>query len=235
MNLSFIADIIFPVHCVSCGDPVLSSDNGICRGCASELRFIEDGCPCCSGIMQEGVCTICSDREFYPERNIILFEYKGAALNMIHALKFKGIRGVSRAIIPPAAERIGEIADQVDFITSVPMVKKKERARGYNQSAIIAEGIAKSLGKLYQPLLREKDNSLVQRDLNYTERFINVIDRYEIIENSRIIDKNVLVVDDVFTTGATLNECSRCLIAGGAKKVFTFAVVRSDMRRPDNM
>ena len=235
MNISFLADIIFPVKCVSCGDPVLSSDNGICRDCSSEIRFIENGCPCCSGIMHDGVCTICSDREFYPERNIILYEYKGVAMNIIHALKFKRIRSVARAIISPAAERIGQIADQIDFITSVPMVKKKERARGSNQSEIIAEGMAKSLGKPYQPLLMEKENSLVQRDLNYTERFINVIDRYEIIENSRIIDKNVLVVDDVFTTGATLNECSRCIIFGGAKKVFTFAVVRSDIRRPDNI
>ncbi len=235
MNLSFIADIIFPVNCVSCGDPVLSADNGICPGCFSGLQYIEDGCPCCSGIMYEGVCTICSDRKFYPERNIVLFEYKGAAMNMIHALKFKRIRSVSRAIISLAADKLWEIADQVDFITSVPMVKKKEKARGYNQSALIAEGVAKTLGKPFKLLLREKENSLVQRDLNYTERFINVIDRYEIIENSRIIDKNILVVDDVFTTGATLNECSRSLIFGGAEKVFTFAVARSDLRRSENM
>jgi competence protein ComFC len=115
------------------------------------------------------------------------------------------------------------------------MVKKKERARGYNQSALIAEGIAKALGKPFKLLLREKENSMVQRDLNYTERFINVIDRYEIIENSRIIDKNILVVDDVFTTGATLNECSRSLITGGAEKVFTFALARSDLRRAENL
>ena len=235
MNFLFIADILFPVKCVSCGDPVLSGDMGICPECCSNLPYISDGCARCNGIIHDGICTICSDRKFYPERNIMLFEYKGAAMKMVHAFKFKGLKCVSGAIIPPSCEKLAEISGEFDIITSVPMAGKKVKARGYNQSAIIAEGMAKNLGKLYQPILRERENSLVQRDLNYTERFINVIDRYEIIENNRIIDKKILIVDDVFTTGATLNECSRCVLAGGASKVFTFAVARSDLRRPDSI
>ena len=235
MIFSFFADILFPVKCVSCGDPVLSFDRGICPDCSRKLVFISDGCPRCSGIIYDKTCTICSHREFYPEKNIILFEYKEAAMKLVHALKFKGIRSIAEAFIPYACERIGEIAAEFDIITSVPMLRKKVKSRGYNQSAVIAEGVAKKLGKFYLPILRERENSLVQRDLNYTERFINVIDRYEIIENNRIIDKKILVVDDVFTTGATLNECSRCVLAGGASKVFTFAVARSDLRRPDSI
>ncbi len=235
LMILILADILFPCFCVSCGNFVLSSDNNICKTCAASLEILNDGCPLCCGIMVDGHCTICEDREFYPEKNIIVFEYKNVVMDAIHALKFRGRKKVCKAFIPYLKEKLDDIKSEIDIITFVPMLKDKIKKRGYNQSRLFASSIAEEWGKPLEKLLRERSKSGVQRDLNYTERFINVIDRYEITDRFRITDKNILIIDDVFTTGATLNECARCLKNAGAKRVFTGAIARSDIRKPDSV
>lgn len=232
--IAFIADILFPCFCVSCGTFVMSGDYNICPGCRSKLEIINSGCPDCCGIENESGCTICGDRQFYPEKNFIVFEYKNVILDAIHALKFKRIKNVYKALNPYLLERLSSVEGEIDVVTYVPMRKEKIKKRGYNQSGLFASALALNWGKPVQELLRERKNSGVQRDLNYTERFINVIDRYEITDNFRIKGKNILIVDDVFTTGATLNECARCLKNAGAEKVFTCAIARSDIRKPES-
>lgn len=233
--ISILADILFPCFCVSCGNFVLSNDNNICKRCAATLEILNEGCSICCGIMTGERCTICEDREFYPEKNIIIFEYKNVVMDAVHALKFRGRRNVCKAFIPFIEEKLAEIKPEIDIITFVPMLKAKIKKRGYNQSRLFAFSIANEWGKPIVKLLSERNKSGVQRDLNYTERFINVIDRYEINGKFRIKGKNILIIDDVFTTGATLNECARCLKNAGAERVFTCAIARSDIRKPDSV
>ncbi len=213
----------------------MSYDHNICSRCRSGLDIIKDGCPVCCGITVNGKCTICGDRKFYPEKNFIIFEYKNAVMDAVQALKFRGIRGVYRALVPFMLEKLREIEGEIDTISYVPMLSVKIKKRGYNQSMLFASALAEVWGKPLEELLRERNNSGVQRDLNYTERFINVIDRYEITDKFRIESKNILIIDDVFTTGATLNECARCLKNAGAEKVFTCAIARSDIRKPESI
>ena len=156
-------------------------------------------------------------------------------MDAVQALKFRGIRNVYRALVPFMQERLRGIEEEIDLITYVPMFSEKIKKRGYNQSMLFASAFAGEWGKPLEELLRERTNSGVQRDLNYTERFINVIDRYEITDKFRIKSKNILIIDDVFTTGATLNECARCLKNAGAEKVFTCAIARSDIRKPESL
>jgi ComF family protein len=233
--ISVLADILFPCFCVSCGSFVMSGDYNICCGCKSGLDFIKDGCPVCCGITENGRCTICGDRKFYPEKNYLIFEYKNVVMDAVHALKFRGVRDVYRALVPFMLERLREIKEEIDLITYVPMLDKKIKKRGYNQSELFASAMAAEWGKPAAGILMERKNSGVQRDLNYTERFINVIDRYEITDKFRIKSKNILIIDDVFTTGATLNECARCLKNAGAERVFTCAIARSDIRKPESI
>ena len=233
--ISTLADILFPCFCVSCGSFVLSEDYNICADCKSRLEIINDGCPICCGITNKNRCTICSDRKFYPDKNFIIFEYKNVVMNAIHALKFKGIKNVHKALIPILMEKLSGIEHKIDLITYVPMLPEKIKKRGYNQSELFASALAAEWRKPAAAVLRERENSGVQRDLNYTERFINVIDRYEITDIFRIRSKNVLIIDDVFTTGATLNECARCLKNAGAERVYTCAIARSDIRKPESI
>jgi len=233
--LFLFLDFVFPCRCVSCGAAVISSMNHLCSSCHGLMNVLKDGCPVCSGTVQGEVCSICGERMFYPEKHISLFAYEKVSKAIIHALKFDGIKQVHRVLIPFIIERLGDFGDHIDIITSVPMNRRKLIKRGFNQSKLLASGVSKVTGVKYYELLKENRNIIQQRSLNYNERFINVIDRYETIDNTIFRNKVILLIDDVFTTGATVNECSRKLVLSGAAKVFSITVVRSDLKKLENV
>jgi len=230
-----VLDIIFPCECVNCGDFISSSEYHLCRDCYALLKELNNGCPVCSGLMVNGICSVCSDRKFYPKKNITLFSYENVSRAVIYALKFNGIKHVYKIFLPYIQNKIEYLNEKIDIITSVPMNRKKMIKRGYNQSELIAKEIGKQTGIEFCEILKENSGAKQQRTLNYDERFINVIDRYKTINNNKFKDKTVLIIDDVFTTGATINECSRKLILDGAARIFTITLVRSDLKRLDNI
>jgi len=118
----------------------------------------------------------------------------------------------------------GESLD-ADVVTSVPMTGAKVWKRGFNQSELVARGLAARLGCEYRDLLAEKGSSRTQKDLQYRDRFLNILGRYA-PGKAAIRGRKVLLVDDVFTTGATLNECARVLRDAGAVKVFAVTIAR---------
>jgi len=199
------------------------------------MKEAENGCEVCSGELHEGRCLICSERKFYPSRNISLFSYCSVSKAAVHSLKFEGVKHVSRVFIPYICSRIGDFDSKIDIITSVPMNRGKFIKRGYNQSKLLAKGVSSKTGIEFCEVLKENSNSIQQRSLNYSERFINVIDRYETVNNNKFTNKVILLIDDVFTTGATINECSRKLISSGAAEVFSLTVVRSDLKKLENV
>ena len=230
-----ILDIIFPCECVYCGDLISSSQYHLCQECYTLLKELNDGCPVCSGVIVDGICSICSDRKFYPAMNMTLFSYENVSKSAIHSLKFDGIKHIYKIFTPYIHNKIECLNERIDIITSVPMNRKKMIKRGYNQSKLIAKEIGKQAGIEFCEILKENSGAKQQRNLNYDERFINVIDRYKTINNNKFKDKVVLIIDDVFTTGATINECSRKLILSGAAKIFSITLVRSDLKKLENI
>lgn len=233
--LSILLDFIFPCRCVSCGEPVSSKMNHLCSECRDLMKPLSNGCSVCSGVIHEGRCTICGDRKFYPGRHFSLFSYEKVSRAAVHSLKFEGMKHIYKVFLPYICSRINNFNEQIDIVTFVPMNRKKIVKRGYNQSKLLAYGVGLQTGIKFQELLRELSNSSPQRSLNYNERFINVIDRYETVNNAKLRNKVILLIDDVFTTGATINECSRQLILSGAAKVFSITLVRSDLKKLENV
>ena len=111
------------------------------------------------------------------------------------------------------------------YITYVPMEKKKEKKRGFNQAELIAEELGKILGKKVVPLLRKVRETRSQTELNEEERLINVKNAFSAI--SKVLPDNVLLVDDIWTTGATMKECSKVLKKAGVKNIFGFTLART--------
>ena len=114
-----------------------------------------------------------------------------------------------------------------DIIIPVPISKKRYKQRGYNQSAILAKDLARELKAEYLEniLVKIKDNA-AQSSLNQDEREANVQGAYKVVNKQKIFDKKILIIDDVFTTGATLNECSRVLKAAGAGNIGVFTIAK---------
>ena len=125
--------------------------------------------------------------------------------------------------------------DATDIVTSVPINRIKKWRRGFNQSELIAKAVAERMGKQYRILLKDRYKFKTQKKLSYRDRFLNILNRYKIINEKFIRGKNILVIDDIFTTGATLNECARILLSAGASKVYSLTMAGADIKRLDKL
>jgi len=229
--LAALIDILLPSRCVGCGRPVSSRQNNLCRVCASRIPFLSDSCPVCSGLLNNGMCGTCAERHWYVTKNITVAEYNGVVKEIIRRLKFKKMRGLHLICASLAKRKLGGHGIRVDCITWVPMNSKKKWARGFNQSELIAKKLSRLTGIPGWPLLREKRKTETQRELGIRDRFINTLNRYRAVPDNSIRGRSVLLVDDVYTTGATINECARQLRLAGARDVFSLTIARADVKR----
>lgn len=226
--LNLIVDIVFPCFCVNCGKWVRGKDYHICPVCSRDIKPAENSCSVCGGMPDSGTCTICHSRKVYMERNIPVYEYSGSIKKLLHGLKFHSLRNAYRFFVPEMARVAAGLPVKPDLVTSVPMNRRKLGERGYNQSALIARAIGMDLGIPYARVLRERGGFRSQRGLGRVDRYINVIDRYKACNINKFTGRTVLLVDDVFTTGSTINECSRQLLRCGAYAVYSVTVARAD-------
>lgn len=231
MPHGLILDILVPQTCAGCGKPVDGRDRCLCRRCEDAITPIRDHCPRCSGYRSGGDCRVCAEREFYPSRNITLAEYDGTMRKLLRELKFGGARALHAPIGRMALAALERHKVTADIITWVPMNRKKLRARGYNQSRLIATYLSRRTGIPARPLLDERRAGRTQRELGLRDRFINTIGRYAARNAARTRERTVLLIDDVFTTGATVNECARILRRAGAKEVISLTIARSEIKR----
>jgi competence protein ComFC len=229
--LAMLIDILLPSRCVGCGRPVSSRQNHLCRACAMRIPLLSDTCPVCSGLLVNGACGTCAERHWYFTKNVAVAEYNGVAREIIHRLKFEKIRGLHLILAAFAEKKLGGHGIRADVITWVPMNSKKRWARGFNQSELIAKRLSKLTGIPGRPLLREKRKTETQRELGIRDRFINTLNRYRAVADNFIRGRSILLVDDVFTTGATINECARQLRSAGARDVFSLTIARADVKR----
>lgn len=124
-------------------------------------------------------------------------------------------------------EKLYVLLKKYDIIVPVPISRKRCKNRGYNQSALLAKELAKVLGLEYEEnALVKIINNPKQSELSQEQRILNVKNVYKIKKDSKIINKKVLLIDDVFTTGATCNECVKVLKEAGAKKVGVFTIAK---------
>ncbi len=114
-----------------------------------------------------------------------------------------------------------------DIIIPVPISKKRKILRGYNQSCLIAYEIAKYLNLKCEDkcLIKQKD-TIEQSKLNKQQRKINLKGAYKVINKQNLTDKNVLIIDDIYTTGSTVNECAKVLKEAGAKKIGVLTIAK---------
>lgn len=218
--MNFI-DIIYPPVCGFCGK---ISKNRLCKKC--EIRY-----------KNQSACKIESykDTSSYFDEHIYLFQYDGEIRDIIIKYKFEEKPYIYESFVK-FIENNEKICNQIvkyDIITPVPISQKRYKERGYNQSDLLAMNIAKSINKkdlnkaisYKKTLVKIKDNQ-PQSTLSQEERAKNVIGVYEAKTKENFTGKKVLLVDDIFTTGNTVNECSRILKNIGVKSIGIFTIAK---------
>lgn len=224
--LKYLLDLVFPPKCKICG---IRCMNPICDNCLGSFPKIDGGvCDRCGKPCRRDVseCRECTGREFHFLHARSGGIYSGALKDAIHLLKYKNGKALAPYLARFLSNSLSDFIDDVDRIAFVPLTKYKEATRGYNQSRLIAEELAKLHNKpLYTGLLKVKDIQ-EQNKLGLSDRSSNVKGAFG--ANLPLSGKIVLV-DDVYTTGSTANECALALKQSGASEVLILTVARTPM------
>ncbi len=206
-----ILNLIFPNVCGICGK---IEKNGLCKECKKKLKINE---------------RVYSDIGKNFEKHISIFDYDGEIRHNILLYKFKDKSYMYKtfAEIILNSKKICDILQTYDIIISVPVHKKRKMNRGYDQSELIAKEIAKNIKTLeYKKALKKIKNNQMQSSLNKNMRLQNVQDAYEAVNKEIIKNKKIILFDDIYTTGSTVNECSKVLKENGAKEILVLSLAR---------
>ena len=228
---SSLKNLIFPSNltCDICGSEIEEvKHKAICEKCEKKLPFIFHGCIKCGEKIdgEYNVCYNCKHtlREF--DKTYSVFEYSSVAKEMVWKLKYENARYLAKTMASFLTDHIIKNDIKFDVITFVPAYKATQKKRGYNQAKLLAEECCKNLklNLAQDVLVRVKENTS-QVDLSAKERERNIENSFVTNNKSIVKNKVVLVIDDVLTTGATMNEVAKVLKDAGASKVIglTFA------------
>jgi ComF family protein len=233
MNFNFLGDIFFPPSCVKCGDSIVRGV--LCAPCRQSIDIFDTlFCGTCAARLpeQKKIC-----HKDTPYMLGAAGRYDDDALRaLIHALKFQGIAAAAE----PLAEILATYTTRLDLdlrdftVTPVPLSTKRARARGFNQSALIAESFAHALGIPFEEhlLARIQHRKPQSETEDIFERRENVKGCFALAPGAggdamARQGKKIILIDDVTTSGTTFNEAARVLKAGGAKKILALAVAKA--------
>ena len=225
-----ILNILFPRRCPVCGEIVRPAGGLICPACFRELSFVKSPtCKKCGKEIEDETMEFCADcmahRHTY-EYGLALFNYNDAARNSMVQIKYHNKREYLDFYGAAVAVRVErEIRRmRVDAIIPVPVHPSRRRKRGFNQAEVLAKIVGERLGiPVKAELLRRTKKTLPQKELSVGERLKNLSGAFradEIPENIR----RVLLVDDIYTTGSTIEACTRVLKTAGVETIY-FGVI----------
>lgn len=238
----YFRKLIYPneIKCIFCGDELNQNEyNSTCENCFKILPFVDRCCEKCGNPISENntaVCSICRTSKYNFVQARSVFIYKDEVLAIIHRFKYHNEKYLFKPLTKFLLDFYATQNLFVDCVTFVPMFKKKEKLRGYNQAKLLAEEFCKHANlKLYDFCEKIVDNTS-QTDLDFNARRENVKDTFAFKKElkSEIKDKVVLVIDDIFTTGATTNEICKVLLEHGAKECFVLTLGHTELKE-DNL
>lgn len=235
VNLSLfnsLVDLAIPLRCIKCGT-ILGDKEGLCPICWPHIPFISKPfCACCGlpfefDIDEDALCGPCSyERPLYTTARSV-FAYTEGSRDLI--LKFKHMDALSS--VPLFAHWMARSMGEMEGALCLPVPLHWTRLfmRTYNQAALLAREIARLKGWMYTPsLLVRKRRTSSQGYLSKKDRIKNVERAFAVpeIRKRHVVGKTIILVDDVFTTGATLNACSKVLLKAGAESVHALTLGR---------
>lgn len=229
------ADWLFPRLCASCGRPVEGEGTSLCWDCQSAIPWIHPPfCGLCGdpveGMVEHGFrCRWCEQHRVYFDAARSAARYRGPIKAALLALKYGHFTSLTRDLAPMlvACARV-QFPDVVpDAVTFVPLHPTRERARTYNQAALLAQSLAPTWPGVHATkTLRRIRPTDTQTALSAEERRTNVRGAFAPHDPDWIRGRVLFLVDDVMTTGATVNECARVLKHTGAARVLVLTVAR---------
>jgi ComF family protein len=230
-----IASLVYPPTCTICSAAV-GSDEYLCGECEAKLsRIVPPFCAKCSEPFDGAITTVfscanCCHRVLHFDAAISAYRSRGIArhviLNFKYGRQFHLRHVVSGWLI--AALDDSRIRDRkFDAVVPVPLHPARQRERGFNQAALLAERVSEHTGVPVRPALQRIRFTTTQTAFDRTERIQNLRDAFRLRKNADVRRLDVLLIDDVLTTGSTLSECARVLKENGARSIYAATAARA--------
>ncbi|OGR57103.1 MAG: hypothetical protein A3I11_08680 [Elusimicrobia bacterium RIFCSPLOWO2_02_FULL_39_32] len=234
-----LLNCFYPKQCLLCKTKLMfDEDRTLCQNCVNFFKKIQKPyCENCHFQLSEkkDVCFNCSEEKpyFQLSRSSTLFTHP--VKNLIHDFKYRGKESLAHDFAQMLVQSYKNfpIFNQIEAILPVPLHKKTLKNRGYNQAKLLAQNFLTLLKNERKELPLIEDHVLIRAKLTSSqtllsrqERFKNMKDAFQVQDSIPILSKNILLIDDVTTTGATLNACAKILIEKGANNVLALTVAR---------
>jgi ComF family protein len=233
-------NLVFPDDCRVCNKPLKNfSRIPVCPAClhAPKPFLAEHFCSDCgtpflnsAPLDADGRCLLCRSGLSGYDAVYTYGEYEGVLRSLIHVFKYGGVM--------PLASRFGPLLSrslpreqQFDVIVAMPLHWRKKLLRGFNQSELLARSVSRRTGIPIVNALRRRKGTAPQAGLTRAQRRTNVAGAFEVRKRDLVNGRHVLLIDDVFTTGATAGACSAVLKRAGAKRVSVLTLARADRRK----
>ena len=229
LNLQYmikrLIDMLFPVgfSCINCNKEIFDNEYMLCDNCKKSLPYLTGNlCLHCGNPIKSGkYCLYCKGKTFYCDKIVSPFEYDKVITKFIRNLKYDNKQYFSLCLAKFMAESFAKEYLPCDLVTCVPICDKRLKQRGYNQSELLSNNFAKILNlETNFNLLKRIKETPTQTNLTFTERRKNMVNAFKVVDKDLVKDKYILIIDDVYTTGATLTECAKTLKKAGAKAVY---------------
>jgi len=218
-----LADLFYPERCVGCER---RASGVLCRVCFEALPRVR--APVCArcGLptaFATFVCQECKNVDFGFESAGAPLKYEGVGKKIVHSLKYRGYhKVVGKLAVPLMLQVVGD--GPFDAVVPVPLHRSRLRKRGFNQAELLARGVAERINATVSDTLEVVRSTGDQVELTAAQRRANVAGAYSA---RRSLRGKVLLVDDVFTTGATMSACATTLTLAGAQEVHALSLCRT--------
>jgi ComF family protein len=233
-----LLDIFFPISCLGCK----TDETWLCEKCFSEIKILASQvCPLCENVLtrQGKLCPSCKrQRKSHFDCLVVATSYENPFVKqMIHALKYRFVEDLAEPLARLLTKSL--LQNEIplpDCLVPVPLHPRRLRWRGFNQSLLIAQKVSEGLAPLLkieilQILERRRHNRPQMEIKKYQDRLDNVKGIFHPQNKAlNLKNKTVLLLDDIATTGATLEECARVLKEKGAKKVYAAVIARQTIK-----
>lgn len=245
--VKFLLDLLYPPRCPFCNSLLVGQDTGekgsllnggntitgweglLCRRCAGELPWLARSCPRCAHLLEgkEEVCGHCRGLKFVFDECAALGSYRGEIRQALHRFKYRGKKSLARPLGLLLSAKLSRMSwlSSVELLVPVPLSRQRLLKRGYNQAALLAAVVGKELNLPVKEVLERVKDTQSQTGLNRSQRKENLKGAFRCREELRE-GCHILLLDDVFTSGATAQEAARVLKMAGAGRISVAVLFR---------
>lgn len=228
----FLLSLLYPPRCIACKKECHEKQY-VCDACCARITRVTAQCKKCGRPLRvdQTICMRCKNKSFFYDTIVVAYHYEDPVRSLLKTLKYHNRKDIADFLATLLATHDTALSflktQHYDYVMPVPMHTAKEKQRGYNQAFLLAERVAHCMAmQLTSDVLVRDRATKPLFDMNKQEREQELLDAFVVTQPEHVKGKRILMIDDIITTGTTLNECAKALKLRGAIVVDGFAFAR---------